>query len=170
MCRWVDNNIVTMVSNVHKGNEAISIDRKKPRVTQTNRKNLKEVWGDDYVRTIQIPKMIDDYNNTMNGVDKADQLISYYRPKLRCRRIWMPIMFHCLDLIRINSYIIVNSLGDGIQQKKYLKEMIEVLLARAMAEETHMTRLKSTSSLSSDQFENTLQNLCPIRPQVYLYI
>ena len=77
----------------------------------------------------------------MNGVDKADQLIAYYRPKVRCRRTWMPIMFHCLDVIRINSYIIVKELGrTNISHKEYIHGMVDALLARATADETAMTR------------------------------
>ena len=47
----------------------------------------------------------------MNGVDIADQLIAYYRPKLRCRRTWMPIMFHSLDILRINLYIVYHKIN-----------------------------------------------------------
>ena len=41
----------------------------------------------------------------MGGVDKANQLIAYYCPDLRCRRTWMPILFHILDCMRVNAYI-----------------------------------------------------------------
>ena len=145
MCRWVDNNITTMVSNVHTGTETVLRHRKKPRPTNVNRANLNAVWGNEYVREIRIPKIIDDYNYTMNGVDKADQLIAYYRPRVRCRRTWMPIMFHCLDVLRINSYIIVKSLNDAnLTHKDYIHGMVDALLARATAEETAMTRRAAT--------------------------
>ena len=44
----------------------------------------------------------------MLGVDVVDQLIAYYQPKIRCRRTWMPIFLHCLDilLVLVNSYIL----------------------------------------------------------------
>lgn len=42
----------------------------------------------------------------MLGIDKADQFIAYYRPKIRCRRTWIPIMLHSLDILRANAYII----------------------------------------------------------------
>ena len=34
--RWIDNNVVTMVSNMHTGDESIICQRRKPRMTQTN--------------------------------------------------------------------------------------------------------------------------------------
>jgi hypothetical protein len=89
--RWVDNNVVTMVSNVHDGNKTVNRNRKRPRQTATNWTHLQTVWGSEAVRNITIPKVIDDYNHWMCGVDKADQLIAYYRPNLRCRRTWMPL-------------------------------------------------------------------------------
>ena len=53
----------------------------------------------------------------------------------------MPIMFHCLDVMRVNSYIIVKKIGDKkISHKKYVQELIQVLLARATGDEIAMTR------------------------------
>ena len=63
------------------------------------------MWGDIWEVKVEIPTIIDDYNNIMNGVDVADQLIAYYRTKFCCRRTWMPIMFHSLDILRVNSYL-----------------------------------------------------------------
>jgi hypothetical protein len=76
--RWVDNDVVDMVTTVDSGLEAISKFRKRPRENQINRKHaVREVWGAQPVKEIDIPVVIDDYyNNCMGGVDKAYQLIS----------------------------------------------------------------------------------------------
>ena len=87
------------------------------------------------MREIVIPKVIDDYNNWMNGVDKADQLISNYRHNLRCRRIWLPLVFHALDVLRINAFIIFNGLVDKekqLDQKDFVMAMVEKMIERAM--------------------------------------
>ena len=42
----------------------------------------------------------------MLGVNLVGQLIAYYRPKIRCRRTWMPLLLHCLDIIGVNSYVL----------------------------------------------------------------
>ena len=42
--RWVDNNIVTMVTSFHTAEKTITRIRKKPRVTSTNKKHLNKVW------------------------------------------------------------------------------------------------------------------------------
>ena len=72
----------------------------------------------------------------MLGVDRADQLISNYRPNFRMKRVWMPIMFHGLDLMRINMYIIYNNLCDKehqLEQKEFVLALVEKLQERAVA-------------------------------------
>ena len=94
IARWIDNNVVTMVTNVHTSQEEIERTRKRPRPTATNRNHIRTVWGDNHTRDVFIPGIIDDYNHWMLGVDKSDQYIAYYRPNLcgsplRC--VWTPI-------------------------------------------------------------------------------
>ena len=105
--RWIDNSVVKMVSTVHTGceGENIEANRRRPRVNPINKNNVAHVWGNEHRRKVKIPLIINDYNHWMNGVDIADQLIANYRAKLRCRRTWMPLMFHSLDILRINMYI-----------------------------------------------------------------
>ena len=123
-----------MVSTFHKPDEVVLKERKRPRVNATNKKHVNKVWGNHYSTTIEIPKVINDYNNWMLGVDRADQLISNYRHQLRSRRIWMPLFFHSLDLIRINSWIAFNECNPGkeIDQKDYVMAMVQTLLEHAM--------------------------------------
>lgn len=131
VARWVDNGIVTMVTTVHTGDETIKRRRWWPRVTKQNKLHVKTVWGDDHVKEIEIPYMIDDYNHWMLGVDKSDQYISYYRPELRCQRYWMPIMFHCLDIIRVNAFIVCREVsGVKIGHKEFVIALINALLGR----------------------------------------
>ena len=58
----------------------------------------------------------------MNGVDKADQLIAYYRPSLCCRRTWMSLMFHVLDCIRVNAFILTEAWNKTMMQKDFIKQ------------------------------------------------
>ena len=84
--RWIDNNIVKMVSTVHTGceGEQVEANRRRPRINPINKNNVAHVWGNQHRRNIFIPVIINDYNHWMNGVDIADQLIANYRPKLGC--------------------------------------------------------------------------------------
>jgi Transposase IS4 len=148
ICRWIDNNQVNMVSTVHTGTESILRQRKKPRQTKTNKNHLQLVWGSEWVKDITIPGIIDDYNHWMGGVDKADQLIAYYRPNMRCVRTWMPIFLHCLDIIRVNSYIICKSKCPKLNHKAFLEQWIIALNQRAATADYQLTR-RSIAALTS---------------------
>ena len=86
---------------------------------------------------ISIPRVINDYNFWMGGVDKTDQMISYYIPNLRCRRNWMPMFVHLLAMVRTNSYIAIKHCNDKIMKdknydgKKFTMDFISALMRRA---------------------------------------
>jgi len=141
IARWVDNSIVTMVSTMHDPTDKVLKARKKPRKTKTNKQHLQTVWGQQAVVDVFIPLFIDDYNHWMLGVDKNDQLVAYYRINLRCRRTWMPIMLHALDLMRTNAFIVFNSLNGGdCVHKDFVEQWVHTLLGRAAAAKFQHTR------------------------------
>ena len=144
--RWVDDNVVTVVTNVHIGNESVKSMRRKPCPTTTNRANLNAVWGNKFVKKIKIPKVMDDYNHWMCGVNKADQLIAYCHPNPRCRRNWMPIWFHCLDVVQVNSHIVCDHLGwksqrpnSSSKHKEHCVDFIKALIAKGKTFEMRAT-------------------------------
>ena len=57
------------------------------------------------------PVMIHDYNIYMLGVDKLDQLMSYYSFLHKSIKWWRKIFFWILEVAVINSYIIYKSLA-----------------------------------------------------------
>ena len=103
--RWVDNNVVTLVSTLHKPDEVVVKERRRPRTTQVNKRHVQRVWGDEHTKMIGIPRVVNDYNNWKVGVDVFDQLLSYLICDLRIRRTWMPLMIQALNTMRVNSYI-----------------------------------------------------------------
>ena len=76
--RWVDNNVVKFVSNVHLGTESIKKECCRPRINELNKVGVRSVWGEDHTKKIRIPGIVDDYNHWMLGVDVADQLFASY--------------------------------------------------------------------------------------------
>ena len=145
-----------MVSSCHMGTKDKNIKkaRKRPRKNQINRDNVRIIWGNEHTVHVKIPLLIDDYNHWMLGVDLADQLISYYRSKLRCRRTWMPIFLHCLDVLRINSYILYREMSKkrGIPipkkccHKKFVLGLIDALITRGELAEDKDSPRKSKRS------------------------
>jgi len=86
---WQDNNIVLALSNIHTVDKTEDLRekvRKRPAKTSTNGRIVRRVFGDNYVKELQIPCFIDDYNHYMGGVDLANQFKEAYethRPTLR---------------------------------------------------------------------------------------
>ena len=62
----------------------------------------------DGTETIKKPKVVEDYNQYMGGVNKSDQLNFYYsftHKKVKC---WERAFFHLLDLCLVNAHILYN--------------------------------------------------------------
>ena len=131
--RWVDNAVVTMVSTMHDPNESHITARRRPRTTQTNKKHVANVWGDDYIKDIAIPKVVFDYNFWKVGVDTFDQYLSYFMCDLRCRRTWMPLMLQALMTMRVNSYLAHKKIcTHPVSHKVFTLTWIRCMMRRAV--------------------------------------
>jgi len=93
---WQDNNLVRFLTTVHSitgyPNPATSTanwplkERRRPRCTPYNRRNIKFAWGHEARKTLPTPQIAIDYNLRMNGVDLSDQFRCYYATQLRVSR------------------------------------------------------------------------------------
>ncbi len=70
------------------------------------------------VKDVAIPESIKLYNQYMNGVDRADQLRSYYHYKLKSRKFYMYIFFFLFESCKGNSFVL---------QKKYSPSPVKFL-------------------------------------------
>ena len=142
--RWVDNNVVTMVTTMHTPDKTVSRVREKPRVNAVNKVNLNRIWGENFTRMIEIRKVIDDYNHWMGGIDQNDQLISNYRHQLRCKWIWMPLMLHSLDELPVNAYLahvgLQTDVNNWLEQKEFILLLVEIMQERAIVMEYRQLR------------------------------
>ena len=57
-------------------------------------------------RDVSKPQMIDDYNAYMGGVDKMDQLCSYYEYPHKCPKWYLVVYHHLQEICIHNAYII----------------------------------------------------------------
>ena len=72
----------------------------------------------------------------MLACDCSDQLISNYHHSFKCFRIWMTIMFHALDIIRINAFIAHKNIVPTehvLDQKDFVMAFVDKLIQRAEA-------------------------------------
>ena len=75
-----------------------------------NRRRTRAVDGE--VEVVQKPKVIEDYNTHMGGVDKCDQLVLYYGYAHRSRKWWKKVFFHLLDVSIVNANILYNMIAE----------------------------------------------------------
>ena len=108
--KWHDKRVVTMLSTFH--NDEVIEKRRRTR------------RADEGTETVKKPKMVEDYNQHMGGVDRNDQLVKYYTYSHRlvlCKFVtnivtcvhrskkwWRRLFFHMLELALVNACILYN--------------------------------------------------------------
>ena len=58
------------------------------------------------VETIKKPQVVDEYNSYIGGVDKADQLITYYGFSHRTCKWYKRVFLHLFEVSLVNAYIL----------------------------------------------------------------
>lgn len=71
-------------------------------------------------------RLVTDYNNTMGGVDRIDQQLSYYPiVRKRGKKYYKKIFFHMVDYALCNSYILYSKCGGVLKNLEFRMQMIE---------------------------------------------
>jgi len=88
--------------------------RKRP-----NKKDkwIKQAFGDQPFKRLKIPDFIDMYNHLMNGVDRADQIRTYYRTNRRNYRTWKPLWNYLFQTTICNAALIWMDQGHSTKRK-----------------------------------------------------
>ena len=92
LVRWIDSKCVTLGST-YAGVEA------NRTVKRWDKKANKEL-------TVQCPDIIKQYNESMGGVDLHDMIIALYRTEFRTKRWYLKILFHLLDICKVNGWLL----------------------------------------------------------------
>ena len=82
--------------------------KKKPLIMVSTESSAKSVTVRSRAtsRTALKPKVVDEYNLSMNGVDKADQYTAYYAFVRKSRKWWRKLFFWLFEVTLVNSYIL----------------------------------------------------------------
>lgn len=78
--------------------------RKRPAKTFTNRRIVKKVFGNDFIKDLEIPCFIDDYNHYIRGVYLENQYKEVYETYKTTYRTWWPLFYWLIDVAYINAY------------------------------------------------------------------
>lgn len=113
--KWMDKRPVTMLSTHHNDS-----------MVSKQRQTRHEPGGTEI---IQKPAIVEQYNKFMGGVDKCDQLLSYYGFTHRTLKWWRRAFFHLLDVAVVNSYILYQL---SHQSKHLTHEQYRIALAKEL--------------------------------------
>ena len=103
VCKWKDKRDVSMLSTKHTG-----------RIVTAERNNRQ---GEE----IKKPDAVLEYNKFMGGVDRLDQLLSYYTPLRKTVKWYRKVVVHLLDICMNNAYIVYQHLG-GTKPSLWFRE------------------------------------------------
>ena len=81
--------------------------------------------------------MIEQYNKFMGGVDKADQLVTYYGFYHVSKKWWKRVFFHLLDISLVNAYLLYCSVTPSKQRLSHMDFRLAV--ASGLIENTDST-------------------------------
>ena len=114
--------------------QLIMKQRRRSKMAHNNKKIFKNAFGNEPVKLLCIPQMIDDYNCHKSEVDCFDQVKSYYSVQQVCQRTWRPLWYFLLDLTlnncyRLSSYSSIQSTKRS-GHKRFLYKLIEQLFER----------------------------------------
>lgn len=65
---------------------------------------------------IKKPDCIFDYNDRMCGVDRLDQLLSYYSPLRKTLKWYRKVVLQMLDIAMTNAFLLYRKLGGNRRQ------------------------------------------------------
>ena len=154
-----------LLSTIHKIDQFVNRERKKPRTTSTNAATTRRPFTSGRQRAIlPIPQIIDDYNHNMNGVDRADQLRAYYSTQLKALRNWLPLFFWILDTSIVNALILFQIFHPTTTHRQFRLDLVKGLFKAAtkIAKPRIRTTYKQkTPTLYRSKHQKTLPPLAP---------
>ena len=126
---WKDAQIVLFASTVALPHEQVSRLRKRPAKTATGANITRKVFGDQPVKFLPIPTIVDDYNHSMGAVDQAVQLMTTYDTQRVKRKTWKPLFFFLLNLAVKNSFLLSKQRACDADHahKQFIQDLISFL-------------------------------------------
>ena len=118
--QWSDKRVVSVLSTLH-GDKAVTV---------TRRSRLAPGGYEE----IEKPEAITEYNKYMGGVDRGDQLLSYYGFPHRTVKWWRRAFFFLVDAAIVNSYIMY---CQHSTERRMSHELFRIELAKELIKASH---------------------------------
>lgn len=159
LVKWKDNRSVLIASNC----------------TGSNNTDMVKRW-DKKTRTyvnVTVPKIIQNYNKYMGGVDVLDQQVEYYRTFIKTRKWTLKVLIHFYDLALVNSWRAykIDCTFNNYRRNKTLDlldfrlELSEILLSSP--EKRRTEGLEEVENLMPRKFKKALKPSATLRYDGY---
>ena len=73
------------------------------------------------------PVVVDYYNQSMNGVDLAEQYTVYYSFIWKSKKWWKKVCFWLLEVAVVNSYILYHTTNSTYSHLQFRRSIIDIL-------------------------------------------
>ncbi|KAG0414574.1 hypothetical protein HPB47_008270 [Ixodes persulcatus] len=108
--QWRHKKLVTLLSTVHDATVVEGVNARNEKVVK--------------------PAAVYDYNNTMGGVDKSDQNLSYYPAVRDGQKVYYKKIFgHLFDMCVYDSFVLYKKQGGELSQLDYRLDLVEKVIA-----------------------------------------
>ena len=134
--KWADKCAIYMITTIH---DAKMVDTGK-RHFNSNERLFK-------------PEPVVQYISKMGGVDKRDQLMSYYSFLHRSVKLWRKLFVHMLNMLMLNAFILHNKFAT----KKITHERFREAIVKNLVEEGIKTCNLTLSSQISHRYVEDLR-------------
>jgi len=129
--KWKDNRIVYFLSNFHDSSEVGTVRHRQKAGT---------------LKTIPCSKMVHDYNQYMDFVDKADQLRTTYTLDKKSKKWWHRIFWFLIDTVVTNAYIIYKQKRRRKNLKNFRLQLVNELVSYNLKPKRDRKRKEKTIS------------------------
>ena len=105
-------------------------------ITSASSARMVEVPAKHRTEVILKPACVDDYNQSMNGVDRSDQYTVSYPFIRRTRKWWRKLFFYLVEVSVVNSYILYKQVTrDSLSHLDFRRRLLESLAEEYMQRE-----------------------------------
>jgi hypothetical protein len=87
VCKWKDKRDVLTISNMHQV-QIVDVANRNGKISKK-------------------PNILRDYNNGMSGIDRSDQMVSYYSSLRKTLRWYKKISLHIIEVFIMNAHILI---------------------------------------------------------------
>lgn len=132
--KWKDKRIVSLLSNFHDPQNVTQVQRRSKDGSST---------------MINCPKVLQDYNNNMNCVDKFDQNKKSYQIDRKSHKWWHRIFFYFIDASIVNAHVTYKELcPEKMPIKQFRRDISRELVSKTLVQKRRLTAESSPSPVS----------------------